>query len=482
MTRTKGEIAKAETDLEQQREELRDRVRQAYRMGGVGFFEFLLDARSFRDFSLRLVSLQRQTLDDEDLILKLRKKQAELAERQRELDRQQGIFSAQKDGLAEQGRRLTISLNEANRLVRDLQGQLTREQIARLFRMGGSGVRGRTIPLDACPVADPHVVHNNFGAPRGGGTRRHQGNDIMAPMNTPIIATVSGRITRISSGGLGGRAVYLFGRGHRVLLRAPFEHRSRGWAIRVGRPKDRRQRGHRECKRRTAASSLRDQARRRALDRPLSEPWRGSVESQTLSLFRPKALRPSGGCWRDLRATMTKSMANPHRRRIDKVLDPSYVDALDHETPVELRSKLRDAREEEDAVSYVRRNLHGKFAVLADELEARRGGRGTSHSVEALVAVLGSNGSHTRGARLGVALRAASVAGRRDAERVLTEADLAQLPSFSEEQIESLLSKVDEAEKELSAVRGRLHDVIDTLEDELTRRYKEGLEPPKPTR
>jgi len=213
LTRTKGEIAQAEDDLAESREQLKDRVRQAYRMRGVGFFQFLLDARSFRDFSLRLVSLQRQTLDDEDLILELRRKQAELAERQRELDRQQGVFSSQKDSLADQGRRLTISLNEANRLVRELQGQLSREQITRLFRTGGSGVRGRSIPLDACPVGVPHTVHNNYGAPRGGGSRRHQGNDIMAPMNTPIIATVSGRITRTSSGGLGGRAVYLFGGG-----------------------------------------------------------------------------------------------------------------------------------------------------------------------------------------------------------------------------------------------------------------------------
>jgi hypothetical protein len=179
---------------------------------------------------------------------------------------------------------------------------------------------------------------------------------------------------------------------------------------------------------------------------------------------------------------MSQLMANQQRRRIDKVLDPSYVEALDHDSPNDIRSKLRDAREEEDAVSYVRRNLHGKFAVLADELDARKGGRGTSHSVEALAAVLGVNGSKTRGARQGVGLRAAAVAGRRDAERVLSEADLSQLPNLSEEQLESLLSKVDEAEKELSEVRGRLHGVIDALEDELARRYKEGLEPPAPAR
>jgi murein DD-endopeptidase MepM/ murein hydrolase activator NlpD len=213
ITRTQGEISRAEDDLGKLQESLKDRVRQAYRMRGVGFFQFLLEAESFRDFSLRLVTLQQQTLTDEDLILQLRKKRAELDLRQRELDRQRGIFASQKEGYASQGRQLRISLEQANSLVRDLQGQLSREQINALFRVGGSGVRGITIPLDACPVSGPHTVTNSFGAPRGGGTRRHQGNDIMAPMGAPVVATVSGRVTRTGSGGLGGVALYLFGGG-----------------------------------------------------------------------------------------------------------------------------------------------------------------------------------------------------------------------------------------------------------------------------
>jgi len=166
------------------------------------------------------------------------------------------------------------------------------------------------------------------------------------------------------------------------------------------------------------------------------------------------------------------------RRRIDRVLDPEFTDDLPAVTPAELRSRLRDGREEEDAISYVRRNLHGRIALLSDELLARRGGRGTVRSVDALVGALGGSDGSSRGARHAFALRASEVAGRRGAERVLSELHLANLPELSEGDIEVLLGRLEGAERELSEMRQRLHRVIDTIEDELAGRYKNGLELP----
>ncbi|MEA3018812.1 MAG: hypothetical protein QOI47_336 [Actinomycetota bacterium] len=60
-----------------------------------------------------------------------------------------------------------------------------------------------------CPVQGPHSFSDDFGAPRSGG-RRHQGNDILAPRNTPIVANVGGSV-REHDNGLGGRAYYLEG-------------------------------------------------------------------------------------------------------------------------------------------------------------------------------------------------------------------------------------------------------------------------------
>ena len=175
---------------------------------------------------------------------------------------------------------------------------------------------------------------------------------------------------------------------------------------------------------------------------------------------------------------MSEYMTDDTRRRIDRVLDPAFMDDIDDVSPGELRARLRDAREEEDAISYVRRNLHGRISLLSDELLCRRGGRGTSRSVDALVGALGQESSGTRGARQGVALRAAEVAGRRGAERVLSEAHLAKLPDLADVEVEDLLVRVEASERELSEIRHRLHGVIDALEDELAGRYKNGLELP----
>ena len=54
-------------------------------------------------------------------------------------------------------------------------------------------------------------MYDGFGAPRfGGGYHPHAGNDIMAPMNTPIRATFAGTAST-SVNGLGGYAVYVYG-------------------------------------------------------------------------------------------------------------------------------------------------------------------------------------------------------------------------------------------------------------------------------
>jgi murein DD-endopeptidase MepM/ murein hydrolase activator NlpD len=209
IARTTADIRRVRNDIGTLQESLKDRVRAAYRMRGVGFFQFLLEAQSFSDFNLRLVSLQRQTLADEDVILKLRKRRADLDLKEKQLASQNAELQRRLESYREQGRRTTINLAQANALVRRYQGILSREQIARLFSISRT-TGGRVISLASCPVDPPNVVTNSWGAPRGGGTRRHQGNDIMASEGTPLRAVNSGTIRRTGNGGLGGISLYLW--------------------------------------------------------------------------------------------------------------------------------------------------------------------------------------------------------------------------------------------------------------------------------
>ena len=76
------------------------------------------------------------------------------------------------------------------------------------------GVVGRVTGIIAsgswvCPVQGPRAFSNDSGQPRSGG-RRHQGNDILAPRGTPVVASVGGFVKHHNSS-LGGLSYYLNG-------------------------------------------------------------------------------------------------------------------------------------------------------------------------------------------------------------------------------------------------------------------------------
>jgi peptidoglycan DL-endopeptidase CwlO len=121
---TRRRIEETEGQIGHLRGALRDRVRTAYRMGGLGFFQFLLSAESFRDFSLRVVMLERQSADDEQLVLELRKLRAELTGQERMLDQQREAQSSQVAAIRDQVRSLESTFQEMQSLVDSLEGQV----------------------------------------------------------------------------------------------------------------------------------------------------------------------------------------------------------------------------------------------------------------------------------------------------------------------------------------------------------------------
>lgn len=76
-------------------------------------------------------------------------------------------------------------------------------------------------PVDeiAIPVllgVDLNDITPNFGDPRGGGTRSHEGLDMMSPLGTPVVSPTKAVVRRVGTGDSAGNYVYTYNPGGEV--------------------------------------------------------------------------------------------------------------------------------------------------------------------------------------------------------------------------------------------------------------------------
>ncbi len=79
------------------------------------------------------------------------------------------------------------------------------------------------------PVAGvtEHSLRSTFGAPRPGG-RHHEGEDIFAHRDTPVLAATAGTVLKVGLDPLGGRVVTVLGDGPAFYYYAHLDHWARG--------------------------------------------------------------------------------------------------------------------------------------------------------------------------------------------------------------------------------------------------------------
>ncbi|WP_322963467.1 M23 family metallopeptidase [Sphingomonas fuzhouensis] len=72
----------------------------------------------------------------------------------------------------------------------------------------------------AMPIADYPVasLHHDWGDPREGGTRRHEGIDLPAPAGTPVVAALNGTVEKLFDSDRGGHTLYIRSRDGRWSL------------------------------------------------------------------------------------------------------------------------------------------------------------------------------------------------------------------------------------------------------------------------
>jgi hypothetical protein len=162
------------------------------------------------------------------------------------------------------------------------------------------------------------------------------------------------------------------------------------------------------------------------------------------------------------------------RRRIDTVLEPSYLEGLEGLDLAELRKRRDTAEDVESQISYYRRLLHGRMDLLNFELR-RRGGEEERTLLEALPEILASGmilGQEPNLRHIETMPPIPSSAGRRLIDKIMDDGVLAQLPELSDEEIVEAIGRLREVETLLSNQRKELHIVIDRLQDVIVARYR----------
>jgi hypothetical protein len=163
------------------------------------------------------------------------------------------------------------------------------------------------------------------------------------------------------------------------------------------------------------------------------------------------------------------------RRRVDRILDPAYVEALDRRAIDDLRLMRAECGEVETEVSYVRRLAQARLDIIAAELKRREDGGELGDLIASLPDILAGDAPRTGVAAARIAQPLApsmSISWTRGLERLVSDSTLVNLPNLTDDELRDTVEQLKELEHEVSEVRHALHTVMDQLEVELGERLR----------
>jgi RsiG-like len=167
---------------------------------------------------------------------------------------------------------------------------------------------------------------------------------------------------------------------------------------------------------------------------------------------------------------------HPANRRIDRIRDPAFLEAL-HNLPLDqLRERRDDCLAEREYLSLLRRLLQGRAEILRAEIEGRAAGEDRTALVEHLTTIL-SDDEHpltSRGeaVRVGVPEEEMLLARRR-VERLASDAGISDPTTLDDAALTEAIAALATEEHAVSDARMQVIGILDTLQDELKRRYKD---------
>jgi hypothetical protein len=167
---------------------------------------------------------------------------------------------------------------------------------------------------------------------------------------------------------------------------------------------------------------------------------------------------------------------HPANRRIDRIIDPVFLQAL-HDLPLDqLRERRDECLAEREYLSLLRRLLQGRAEILRAEVEGRATGEDRHDLVERLTTIL-SDDEHpltSRGeaVRVGVPEEEMLLARRR-VERLASDAGISDPTTLDDAALAEAIDALATEEHNVSDARLQVIGILDTLQDELKRRYKD---------
>jgi hypothetical protein len=164
----------------------------------------------------------------------------------------------------------------------------------------------------------------------------------------------------------------------------------------------------------------------------------------------------------------------PANRRIDRIRDPSYLDGIEGQSLEDVRARRDECMAEREYLSLLRRLVQGRAEILKAEL-ASRGSDDDRPLVDRLSEILASDQPvSSRGEAMKVSLpEEEMLLARRRIERLVADAGISDPSELDDDRLKEAVDVLAGEEREVSAQRGDVHRVLDALQDELKRRYKE---------
>jgi hypothetical protein len=161
------------------------------------------------------------------------------------------------------------------------------------------------------------------------------------------------------------------------------------------------------------------------------------------------------------------------KRRIDSILEGSYLENIDTKPEAELRELRDTASEIETEMSYLRRLAQSRLDIFKAETSRRQKGGSLGDLIAMLPSILasGETRSSSTNSRLSSILAPSpNIDFNRGMETLVSDDSLANLDQLEEDELAQNIASLKEFEQEVSEKRKELHKVIDALEGELANR------------